>query len=129
MGFFDKIKEGFNKFKEENKGFLTAMKRINAKGFCGNVNRNVSNGDFWNGSYLSIEDGKGVIYGSNQSDYFFSGSDVASFEITDEKKIMITKGQDTLPAYKCQINFKDGKRAYADILISMIEPFKTTLNI
>ena len=129
MGFLDKIKAGIEKFKEENSGFLSAMKRINAKGFCGEVNRKVSNGDFWNGSYLSIEGEKGVIYGSNQENYFFTAEDIASFECNEDNKLLISKGQDKLPAYRCHIEFKDGKRAQADILVGMIDPFKTTFKL
>ena len=129
MGFVDKIKEFFKRLKEENAGFGEAMKRINASGFCGNVNRGIKNGDFWEGSYLSVEAGKCVIYGSNQSDYFFEGSDVESFEQASTAKIMISKGNQQLPAIRFIITFKDGKRAQADILELKISEVKLTLGL
>ena len=129
MGFFDKIKEKLSKIKEENKGFGTAMKRINSSGFCGNVNRGIKNGDFWEGSYLSVENGKCVIYGSNQEDYFFDGADVESFEQASTAKIMIAKGNQQLPALRFVITFKNGKRAQADIFELKIAEVKLTLGI
>ena len=53
MGFFDKIKETAKQLKEENRNFKSSMKRINdRKAFCGNVNRGIKKGDFWEGSYV-----------------------------------------------------------------------------
>lgn len=129
MGFFDKIKAKINQFKEENKGFAAAMKRINAAGFCGNVNRGIKNGDFWEGSYLSLENGKGVIYGSNQEDYVFDGADVQSFEQASTASIMISKGNQKNPARRFIITFKDGKRAQADIMDMKISEVKLTLGL
>ena len=129
MGFFDKVKDAINKFKEENKGFGAAMKRINSSGFCGNVNRGIKDGDFWNGSYLSVENGQCVIYGSNQADYFFGGSDVESLEQVSTATVMVTKGNEQLPANRFIINFKDGKRAQADILVLKISEVKLTLGL
>ena len=129
MGFFDKVKDAINKFKEENKGFGAAMKRINSSGFCGNVNRGIKDGDFWNGSYLSVETGQCVIYGSNQADYFFGGSDVESLEQVSTATVMVAKGNEQLPANRFIINFKDGKRAQADILVLKISEVKLTLGL
>lgn len=129
MGFLDKIKETFKKLKEENAGFGAAMKRINSAGFCGNVNRGIKNGDFWEGSYLSIEGGKCVIYGSNQADYFFEAADVESFEQTSTARIMVSKGNQQLPATRYLITFKDGKRAQADIFELKISEIKLTLGL
>lgn len=129
MGFFDKIKETFKRLKEENSGFLDAMKRINAPGFCGNVNRGIKDGDFWEGSYLSIENGKCVIYGSNQADYFFEAGDVESFEQVSTAKTMITKGNQQLPAFRFLITFRDGKRAQADIVEMKVSEIKLTLGL
>lgn len=129
MGFFDKIKDTMKQIKEENAGFGAAMKRMNAPGFCGNVNRGVKNGDFWEGSYLSVEDGKCVIYGSNQPDYFFVGSDVESLEQASTAKIMISKGNEQHTALRYIITFKDGKRAQADIMDIKISEVKLTLNL
>ena len=129
MGFFDKVKDAINKFKAENKGFGAAMKRINSSGFCGNVNRGIKDGDFWNGSYLSVENGRCVIYGSNQADYFFGGSDVESLEQVSTATVMVAKGNEQLPANRFIINFKDGKRAQADILVLKISEVKLTLGL
>ena len=129
MGFFDKIKNTIKQIKEENKGFGAAMKRINAAGFCGNVNRGIKNGDFWEGSYLSVENGKCVIYGSNQEDYFFDGTDVESFEQASTAKIMISKGNQQLSALRFIITFKDGKRAQADIIELKISEVQLTLGL
>lgn len=129
MGFFDKIKSTINQIKEENKGFGAAMKRINSNGFCGNVNRGIKNGDFWEGSYLSVENGQCVIYGSNQEDYFFDGSQVESFEQASTAKIMIAKGNEQLPALRFIIKFKDGKKAQADIIDLKIAEIKLTLGL
>ena len=129
MGFLDKIKEFFKKFKEENKGFATTLKRINSPRYCGNINRGVRNGDFWEGSYVSLENGKGVIYGSNQPDYYFSGEDVQSFDVDENKKCEVSVGDKKLVGIRCTIIFKDGKSAQADILVAMLGKFRTALNI
>lgn len=129
MGFLDKVKEFFKKLKEENAGFATAMKRINSAGFCGNVNRGIKNGDFWEGSYISIENGNAVIYGSNQEDYVFGAEDVASFELVEGVKCTVSKGDQTIPANRFIITFKDGKRAQADIIPGMLLNLQTTLKI
>lgn len=126
--FTDKIKDFFAKIKEENKGFGATMMRINAPGFYGNVNRNVKNGVFWEGSYISIEDSYGVIYGSNQSDYVFTGDDIASFDFVDVK-CSVSKGNESLPAVRYLISFKDGKTAQADILLKSVESFKAKLGL
>ncbi len=127
MGFFDKIKEGINKIKEENKGFGAAMKRINAPGYCGNFNRAIKDGDFWMGSYISIEGGKGVIYGSNQEDYFFGGDDVEAFTLIGPTTVR--SGDKNLPALRFSISFKDGKKGEFDIFTDKLDMFKQALNL
>ena len=127
MGFGDKIKEFFKKLKEENAGFASTMKRINSSGYCGNVNRGIKNGDFWEGSYVSIENGHGVIYGSNQPDYEFTGADIKSFEIVGTASVSV--GDKTLPANSCIITFVDGKTAKADIVTGKLAQFKITFNL
>ena len=129
MVLFDKVKEFAKKFKEENAGVAKAMKRINSSGFCGNINRGVNDGDFWNGSYISIEDGKGVIYGSNQEDYFFSGNDIESFELVADTRCTVSQGNNSIPANRFIITFKDGKRAQADIIAGKLTNFKSALNL
>ena len=128
MGFLDKVKDFIKKFKEENAGFGKAMMRINAPGFCGNVNRGVNGGDFWNGSYISIENNKCVIYGSNQEDYFFSAEDVKTFEIESNKEITVSKGNEKFSGRRYIITFNDGKRAQADIIDNMIDNVKNVNN-
>ena len=103
------------------------MKRINASGFCGNVNRGIKDGDFWNGSYLSIEGGCIVIYGSNQEDYTFGADDVVSFDILDNLKINVNRGNQACPALRFNITLKDGKKAQADILLEKIDSVKKVL--
>ena len=129
MGFLDKVKDFVKKLKEENKGFTKAITRINGTGFCGEVNRGVKGADFWDGSYISIEDNKCVIYGSNQEDYFFSADDVKSFEIESDKVILLSKGNEKIPARRYIITFNDGKCAQADIIDKMLDKVKNTLNI
>ena len=127
MGFFDKIKEGINKFKEENKGFGAAMKRINAPGYCGNFNKAIKDGDFWMGSYISIEDGKGVIYGSNQEDYFFCGNDVEAFTLIGPTNVR--SGDKTRAALRYSISFNDGKKGEFDLFVDKLDMFKQALNL
>lgn len=129
MGIFDKVKEVVGKIKEENQGFASTMKRINSSGFCGNVNRGIKNGDFWDGSYLSIEGDHGVIYGSNQADYTFGAGDIISFDCVDNLKVTASVGNQDHPARRFNIVFKDGKKAQADILLDKIDSVKSTLGL
>ncbi|MBQ9162257.1 MAG: hypothetical protein IJX74_03170 [Clostridia bacterium] len=123
------IKEFFKRLKEDNAGFAQAMKRINAPGFCGNVNRGIKNGDFWEGSYLSLEGVGGVIYGSSQPDYFFTGDDVESFEPVEGAKCTVSKGNEQIPAVRCLITFNDGKRAQVDFLPAKLTEFQLNLKL
>ena len=129
MGFVDKIKEFIKKLKADNAGFGATMARINASGYCGNVNRGIKNGDFWEGSYISIENNQGVIYGSNQADYSFVGGDIASFELVPGANCIIHKGKESIPGNRFIITFKDGKRAQADIIPAKLPAFNMTLNL
>lgn len=130
MGFLDKVKGVVNKIKEENQGFLTTTKRINdSTNFCGNVNCGVSNGDFWEGSYISIEDDHAVIYGSNQVDYTFKGEDVESFTIASPIPTVVSVGDKEIEAVSYLITFKDGKKAKADICAGKVADLKMKLNI
>lgn len=125
MGFFDKIKGAFGKIKEDNKGFGAAMKRMNSADYCGNV----KGVEFWQGSYINIEEGKCLIYSSSREDYFFSKDDVESFEADIENKIVIAKGDKKLPGYAVTIKLKDGKTAKAEILANKLDAVKATLGI
>ena len=127
MGFFDKIKSGIDKFKEENKGFGAAMKRINSPGYCGDHNRKVLDGDFWNGSYISIEDGHAVIYGSNQEDYVFGAGDVEAFELMMPTTVRVSKEERAAVRYN--IVLKDGKQGQFDIFVNKIDALKQVLGL
>ena len=129
MGFLDKIKAVAKQIKEENRNMGTTTKRINnVSSYYGEVNRGVKNGDFWEGSYVSIEGDHGVIYGSNQDDYTFTGADVASFEVGVGVK-MITRGNEKVGAISCTVSFKDGKKALMAIFADKIDAFKLTFSL
>ena len=131
MGFMDKIKGIFNKMKEENRNFGTTMKRINnGSTFYGNINRGIKDGDFTMVSYVSIENGQGVIYGSNQDDYTFTANDVASFEISsDSFKSTLKVGDAEFPTLRYIITFKDGKKASADLIVAKVDAFKSAFGL
>lgn len=123
------LKDFFKKLKEENKNFGETMKRINSSGFCGNVNRGIKAGDFWEGAYISIIGGKGVIYGSSQDDYVFDGTDIEKFEIVVGANATVAKGNDKKPALRYTITFKDGKVAQADLLVDKVTEFEKTFDL
>lgn len=128
MGFFDKIKEKANKIKEENKNFGSTMRRINSPNLYGNVNRDIKNGDFFQGSYINIENGKGVIYGSAQDDYIFGDEDIKSCNyLGDGTKVAV--GQNNLPSLRFMLEFKDGKKAQTDIIVKRVEAFKAAFKL
>ncbi len=121
------LKDFFKKLKEDNKNFGKTMKRINSVEFCGNVNRGIKAGDFWEGSYVNIEEGNCVIYGSSQDDYIFNGSDIDRFELAVGVNATVSKGNENKPALRYMITFKDGKIAQADILVEKIDVFTKKL--
>ncbi len=129
MGFIEKLKEIIEKIKEENRNFKTTMARMNGTGFCGNVNRGIKNGDFWEGSYISIEGTGAVIYGSNQDDYAFTDGDIASFETASDSNITVSVGDKTHRGVRCILVFHDGKRAQVDVIADKLATLKTTLKI
>lgn len=129
MGFFDKVKDVASKIKEENKYFGSTMRRINDRSaFFGNVNRDVKNGDFWEGSYVNVEGNNGVIYGSSQEDYVFSPGDVKSCTFagvgTD-----VAVGSEKKKSMRYILVFSDGKKAQADIILDKSELFKTIFGL
>lgn len=128
MGFFDKVKEKLDKFKEDNRNFGTTTKRINGAGFCGTVNRGIKDGDFWLGSYISIEAGGGVIYGTSQDDYTFTADDIAGFELLSSNA-KVASGGNTFDAFRYQITFKDGKVAQADLMVKCLDKFKAVFQL
>ena len=126
MGLFDKIKEKAQQIKEENKNLGQTTKRMNNKeNFFGFVNRGVDGGDFWKGSYVNFEAGRMqgsmVIYSAKEDDYWFSPSDVVSFEPAGTEKFMFASEMREFPVFK--IAFKDGKTARLDILSNKTEQF------
>lgn len=125
-----KIGDFFKKLKEENRNLGTTTARINNTGsFYGNVNRGIKNGDFWQGSYVSIENGSGVIYGSAQDDYVFTAADIASFELIAGARATVSVGNQQLPASSCMITFKDGKTAKLDIVSGKLAAFTATFGV
>ena len=124
------LKDFFNKLKAENRNFIKTTQRINGSGFYGNVNRGVKNGDFWEGSYVSIEGGCGVIYGSNQDDYTFTKENIASFELGSASAgLTISVGNTNLPAIRYIMSFTDGKKAQMDIATNKLDSFKMNFDI
>lgn len=140
-GFIQKIKDFFKKLKEENRNLGTTMKRYNdRKHFCGNVNRGIKDGDFWNGSYISLEGDGCVIYGSAQDDYVFGAADVASFEFVGTCDISVPAtpkeketngGRSTVEKAGANytVTFKDGKVAYVTFIIDQLEAVELVLGI
>ncbi len=123
------LKDFFKKLKEENRNLGTTTKRINSSNFYGNVNRGIKGGDFWEGSYVSIEGGHGVIYGSNQDDYTFTTESIASFERGSATGLMISVGNTQLPAVRYIMSFTDGKKAQMDIIANKLDSFKMSFGL
>ncbi len=126
MVFLDKIKEKAGGLKENAKimGKITARINNSTK-FYGNVNRGVKDGDFSEVCYVSIEDGKGVIYGTlDKEDYLFTAKDVCSFTF-------IGNGCDVQehPSLRYMIEFTDGKKAQLDIIHTKVDDFKRSFNL
>lgn len=129
MGFFDKIKEKAKELKEENRNFGSSMKRINNRAaFYGNVNRGIKTGDFWEGSYVNIENGKGVIYGSSQDDYVFGPDDVKGSSFSGQGTV-VAVGNERKPSLRFVIEFKDGKKAQMDIIVDKVDLFKASFGL
>lgn len=129
MGFFDKIKEKASQIKEENKNFGSTMRRMNDRSaFYGNVNRGIKNGDFFEGSYVNIEDGKGVIYSTSQDDYFFAADDIKSFNLLGDGEPVAVGDQKAL-SLRYMIEFMDDKKAQADIIVLKVDAFKAAFKL
>ncbi len=123
------VKNFFKGIKDSNPYFKKTMARINNKNaMYGAVNRRVKDGDFHPTSYVSIFDGKGVIYGSAQEDYVFTGADVVSMEL-EGRNVKFNLGSTEMLATCCIITFADGKKAYADIISDRLANFKRILGI
>ncbi len=121
------LKDFFKKLKEDNKNFGETMKRMNSTGFCGNVNRGIKGGDFWEGSYVNVSGAQAVIYGSSQDDYVFTAADIEGFDHVAGADVSVTIGNDKKPALRYMITFKDGKVAQADIVVAKVDEFTKVL--
>ena len=126
-GFFQKIKDFFRRLKEENRNLATTTKRINSQELCGAVNRGVKNGDFWEGSYISVTMDGAVIYGSAQDDYNIPAGSVKSIEKKGESKVSV--GDKTYPANKYEMKLEDGKVAYVDLMTAKEGAFRAALKL
>lgn len=126
-GFFQKIKEFFVKFKENNRNFMTTMKRINSSDLCGRVNHKVKDGDFWEGSYISVIGGVAVIYGSDQDDYIVREGSVVSFTPLGATQIHI--GDKPHNCTKYEMKLEDGKVAYVDLMTAKEGAFRAALKL
>ncbi|MBQ7699353.1 MAG: hypothetical protein IJT49_03300 [Clostridia bacterium] len=129
MGLFDKIKETAGKIKESNRNFGSTMSRINnTNNFYGCVNRSIKDGDFFEGSYVSIENGKAVIYGTAQDDYCFTGGDIKDYKFIGDG-VDVPVGQDKYRSLRYDLIFNDGKKAQLDIITLKIDAFKAAIGI
>lgn len=136
MGFLDKVKNAAKQIKEENRNFGSTTKRMNTfSTFYGNINKPDTtvfkmdpNDDFCKGSHISIENGKGVIYGTSQDDYVFSREDIKTFTFTSET-CDVSIGNNKYPGLRYTIEFNDGKKAQADIIAQKIDAFKIAFGL
>lgn len=139
MGFFDKIKETFNKIKEENKYLARTTARINGNNLYGWVNYKVGkldpNDDFRGGSYVNIENGKGLIYSTGSEDYIFEAGDIVSFKIMgDGQPLNGPQDRNTgrvikIPTVRFAVEFKDGKKTTMDINCQKLDVFKSVFGL
>lgn len=121
-----KLGNMLKKLKEENRNLASTTARMNNHAeFYGNVNRGVKGGDFWEGSYVNIIGGRGVIYGSAQDDYTFTGADLVSMEPIGPGAA-IPVGSMKLSSERFLLTFADGKRAQADIICNKVAAFRMT---
>lgn len=129
MGFFDKVKSTINQIKEDNKYMARTTARINNKAdYYGWVNYSVKDGDFRQGSYVSIENDKGVIYNTGDEDYCFSSGDIASFTFKGDGQ-PVNQNNVKVPTLRFEIVFKDGKKGNMDIIHSKVDNFKAYFNL
>ena len=128
-GFFDKIKDAAKQMKEENKHMGTTMRRINDRiSLYGNVNRGIKDGDFWQGSYVSIEGSNAVIYGSAQDDYIITRGRVTGFTLLGNGT-NVTVGNDSMPSLRFLMKLADGKEAQVDIIYNKVDAFKNAIGV
>ena len=114
-----KLGNMLKKLKEENRNLASTMARMNNHAeFYGNINRGVKDGDFWEGSYVNIISGRGVIYG-----YTFTGSDLISM-VPLGPGAAIPVGNMKLSSERFLLAFADGKQAQADIICNKVAAFR-----
>ena len=107
----------------------TTMRRINDRiSLYGNVNRGIKDGDFWQGSYVSIEGSNAVIYGSAQDDYIITRGSVTGFTLLGNGT-NDTVGNDSMPSLRFLMKLADGKKAQADIIYNKVDAFKNAIGI
>ncbi|MBE6752361.1 MAG: hypothetical protein E7556_07535 [Ruminococcaceae bacterium] len=123
------FKEKFGKFKEGAAKFTKTTARFNSLAFCGNVNRGIKNADFWEGSYVNIENGHGIIYGVSQEDYIFTANDIKTIELIKDLSPKVTKGNETYTALRYIFAFNDGKAAQIDLIVDKLDTFKNTFQM
>jgi len=139
MGFLDKIKDVFKRIKEDNKYMARTTARINSGNLYGWVNYKTGkmdpNDDFRAGSYVNIEDGKGIIYNSGDEDYVFAPGDIVSFKhIGDGQPLNGGKDKDSgqpirLKTWRFAAEFKDGKKTNMDIDLKKLDTFKSVFQL
>ena len=130
MGFMDKMKAAADtvkdkaaQIKEENKNLGATTKRINNRAaYLGNVNRDVKDGDFWEGSYINTDGAGFVIYSSKDDDYLLNGDDITGIEFAGNGKA-IAVGDQQVKSTRYMVTLKDGKKFQADIRMDMDAEF------
>ncbi|MBR5544533.1 MAG: hypothetical protein IKU66_03580 [Clostridia bacterium] len=134
MGLKDKLnsmglKDKLSKMKDGAALLAKATSRLNSIYFFGRVNFGVKDGDFWEGSYVNVEDMVGVIYSTAYEDYTFTADDIEKFELQEDCKPEVAKGGDYYKAKRFFVTFKDGKVAQMDLLENKVDIFKNVFNI
>ena len=139
MAFFDKITGFFKKIKEDNKYMARTTARINSGNLYGWVNYKTGkmdpNDDFRAGSYVNVEDGKGIIYNTGDEDYNFEPGDIVSFKhIGDGQPLSggtdkVTGKRIYIPTWRFAAEFKDGKKTNMDINVKKIDSFKSIFGL
>ena len=134
MGFLDKVKGAANRIKEDNKYMARTTARINSGNLYGWVNYKTGkmdpNDDFRAGSYINVEDGKGIIYNTGDEDYFVEPGDIVSFEHIGVGQPVNNKdvGQ-RVETLRFAVEFKDGKKTTMDIDALKVPNFKAIFNL
>ena len=138
MSFFDKIKDTFNRIKEENKYMARTTARINSNNMYGHVNYRPGkvdpSEDFRNLSYVNVENGIGIIYNTGDEDYNFAPGDIVAFTLIGDGQ-PIFRGNDSagkpieILTLRFNTEFKDGKKTTMDIDVNKIDTFKSIFQL